>query len=145
MFVKGENSFLTELKLFLSLFFYTCNILQFHLKDSILRKRKKLRHVNKYQIIRPICIWIIFRTGIFSLSIERGLVEIGSCRQKGFHQHNKTPPLFEVSGANIMILFFSLFLKEQIYSFFQNLLDIQCLGQHVLTIAMFWYVLLMNN
>ena len=39
---------------------------------------------------------IFFRTGVFSLSIERGLVEIGTCREKGFHQHTKTPPLFEV-------------------------------------------------
>lgn len=37
------------------------------------------------------------RTGIFTLTSERGLPEIGQCRERGFHQHTKTPPLFDVS------------------------------------------------
>lgn len=56
-----------------------------------------------YQAMLPEAIAIVCspkfnETGIFSLSIERGLVEIGSCREKGFHQHTKTPPLFEDSS-----------------------------------------------
>ncbi|XP_052068484.1 STAM-binding protein-like [Mytilus californianus] len=56
-----------------------------------------------YQAMLPEAIAIVCspkfnETGIFSLSIERGLVEIGSCRQKGFHQHTKNPPLFEDSS-----------------------------------------------
>lgn len=37
------------------------------------------------------------RTGIFTLTSDRGLPEIGQCRERGFHQHTKTPPLFDVS------------------------------------------------
>lgn len=37
------------------------------------------------------------RTGIFTLSSDRGLPEIGQCRERGFHQHTKAPPLFDVS------------------------------------------------
>ncbi|RUS90588.1 hypothetical protein EGW08_001676 [Elysia chlorotica] len=33
-------------------------------------------------------------TGIFKLT-DHGLDVIGACREKGFHPHNKTPPLFE--------------------------------------------------
>ncbi|CAC5409606.1 STAMBP [Mytilus coruscus] len=56
-----------------------------------------------YQAMLPEAIAIVCspkfnETGIFSLSIERGLVEIGSCREKGFHQHTKNPPLFEDSS-----------------------------------------------
>lgn len=56
-----------------------------------------------YQAMLPEALAIVCspkfnETGVFSLSIERGLVEIGTCREKGFHQHTKTPPLFEDSS-----------------------------------------------
>lgn len=56
-----------------------------------------------YQAMLPEAIAIVCapkfnETGFFSLSIERGLIEIGNCREKGFHQHNKNPPLFEESS-----------------------------------------------
>lgn len=53
-----------------------------------------------YQAMLPEAIAIVCapkyqETGIFTLTSERGLPEIGQCRERGFHQHTKTPPLFD--------------------------------------------------
>ncbi|ESP03865.1 hypothetical protein LOTGIDRAFT_110402, partial [Lottia gigantea] len=39
-------------------------------------------------------------SGVFRLT-KNGLNEIGSCTQKGFHYHQKEPPLFEVGVTRI--------------------------------------------
>lgn len=36
------------------------------------------------------------RIGYFKLT-DRGMEEISTCKQKGFHPHSKDPPLFTVS------------------------------------------------
>ncbi|XP_056017813.1 STAM-binding protein-like [Ostrea edulis] len=53
-----------------------------------------------YQAMLPEAIAIVCapkyqETGIFTLTSERGLPEIGKCRERGFHQHTKVPPLFD--------------------------------------------------
>lgn len=53
-----------------------------------------------YQAMLPEAIAIVCapkyqETGIFTLTSDRGLPEIGQCRERGFHQHTKTPPLFD--------------------------------------------------
>ena len=42
---------------------------------------------------------IILRVGIFLLSHDLGLKEIGECSTSGFHPHTKVPPLFEVNAS----------------------------------------------
>ncbi|XP_067673426.1 STAM-binding protein-like A [Haliotis asinina] len=61
-----------------------------------------------YQIMLPEAIAIVCspkynETGIFRLTSDRGIAEIGSCNQPGFHYHTKEPPLFE-SSPHVKIL-----------------------------------------
>ena len=37
------------------------------------------------------------RVGMFVLTPDSGMKEIGDCKMSGFHPHTKNPPLFEVS------------------------------------------------
>lgn len=61
-----------------------------------------------YQAMMPEAIAIVcapkfHETGFFTLTQDRGLVEIGRCRERGFHEHTKVPPLFE-NGSHIRIV-----------------------------------------
>lgn len=61
-----------------------------------------------YQAMLPEAIAIVCapkfnETGIFTLTQDRGMSDIGCCRERGFHQHCKTPPLFE-SCSNVKFL-----------------------------------------
>ncbi|XP_046378924.1 STAM-binding protein-like A [Haliotis rufescens] len=61
-----------------------------------------------YQIMLPEAIAIVCspkynETGIFRLTNDRGIAEIGGCSQPGFHYHTKEPPLFE-SSPHVKIL-----------------------------------------
>lgn len=61
-----------------------------------------------YQAMLPEAIAIVCapkynETGIFTLTSDRGLPEIGQCRERGFHQHTKTPPLFD-SCSHVRVL-----------------------------------------
>ncbi|XP_033745608.1 STAM-binding protein-like [Pecten maximus] len=61
-----------------------------------------------YQAMLPEAIAIVCapkfnETGIFTLTQDTGMPDIGNCRERGFHDHRKTPPLFE-SCSNVKIL-----------------------------------------
>lgn len=57
------------------------------------------------------------RTGIFTLTSDRGLPEIGQCRERGFHQHTKTPPLFDVSPGKTSSFYKVLCIFEFCFSY----------------------------
>lgn len=61
-----------------------------------------------YQAMLPEAIAIVCapkynETGIFTLTQDRGMPDMRKCRERGFHEHRKTPPLFE-SCSNVKIL-----------------------------------------
>ena len=44
------------------------------------------------------------RVGYFMLTEPHGLNYITHCEEEGFHVHPKEPPLYEVSGADSMVV-----------------------------------------